>query len=188
MADLSKIASSQPIEITDGTNSAVLANSLPSGSSYGLVVREASQGQQTMANSSPVVIASDQSTLVTSTVPATSGGLSTGSSPYISAASTNATSVKGSAGQLYGMYVSNINVNPRYVKLYNKASSPTVGSDTPIMTFMVPGNSSGVSGAFEFSNGIPFSTGIAFAITGSYANADTTAISAGDVIVNILYK
>src|SRR5258708_1378170 len=40
-------------------------------------------------------------------VPATSGG----TTPFklISAASTNATSVKGSAGQLYGMYLSNIN-------------------------------------------------------------------------------
>jgi hypothetical protein len=39
--------------------------------------------------------------------------------------------VKASAGQVYSLFVSNINAAVRYLKLYNKASAPTVGTDVP---------------------------------------------------------
>lgn len=48
-------------------------------------------------------------TLTTNPTPTTSGGLST--SPFIAAGSTNATSLKGSAGQLYGYYIVNNNAS-----------------------------------------------------------------------------
>lgn len=122
-------------------------------------------------------------TVTANLAPTTSGGLS--AQRTLSAASTNATSVKGSAGQVYGWYVSNSNASPRYVKLYDKASSPTVGTDTPKMTIMVPG----AGGAnVEFSMGIPFSSGIAFAMTTGAADSDTGAVAANEVILNLLYK
>jgi hypothetical protein len=58
--------------------------------------------------------------------PATSGGLTI--SRTLSASSTNATSVKASAGQVYGWYVSNTNSSARYLKLYNKASRRRSGA------------------------------------------------------------
>jgi hypothetical protein len=62
MGDLTRIDQAQAIEITDGVSqTATIATGLPGGSVAGLVVREAAQGQQTAANSRPVVIASDQS-------------------------------------------------------------------------------------------------------------------------------
>jgi len=130
----------------------------------------------------PVSIAS---TVNTSSVPAASGGLST--SKLVSAATTNATSVKASAGQVYNIQAFNTNASsPRYLKLYNKASAPTVGTDTPIKTILIPPASSGV--VIEISNGLAFSTGIAFALTGAMADNDTTAIAANEVVVNVDWK
>lgn len=48
-----------------------------------------------------------------------------------SAATTNATSVKTSVGRLAQIRGYNAGAAGRYLKLYNKASAPTVGTDTP---------------------------------------------------------
>lgn len=51
-------------QITDGVANTVAVNTaLPAAAAPGLTVREAAQGQQTMANSQPITIASDQSAL-----------------------------------------------------------------------------------------------------------------------------
>lgn len=105
----------------------------------------------------------------------------------ISSASTNATSVSALANNsLVGYYISNNNSTTfRYVKFYNKASAPTVGTDTPVITIAIPplsaANASFPPGTFNFS------TGLAFAITGSPEDADTTVIGSNEVIVNISY-
>ena len=122
---------------------------------------------------------------LTSLVPATSGGLSI--TKLVSAATTNATSVKTSAGQLYNVQAFNTNTtSPRYLKLYNLAAAPTVGTSVPVATFLIPPNYSGF--VIEVSNGIAFATGIAFAITGGMADTDSTAIAAAEVVVNLQYK
>jgi len=121
----------------------------------------------------------------TTLIPVASGGLLT--HRLISAASTNATSVKASAGQVYGGYISNINTAARYLKLYNKASAPTVGTDTPFMTLLIPGNSAGGGGIFSFPHAIPMGTGIAFAITTGATDADTGAVVSAEVIINLFY-
>ena len=120
---------------------------------------------------------------LTSNTPSTSGGLSI--SRVVSAASTNATSAKASAGQVYGWYLSNSNAANRYFKLYNKASAPTVGTDTPVMTIMIPaGGAANVLGA----TGIAFGTGIAYALTTGAADSDTGAVAANEIIANVFYK
>lgn len=115
--------------------------------------------------------------------PQTSGGLTI--SRVLSAASTNATSAKASAGQVYGWFLSNQNAAVRYLKLYNKASAPTVGTDTPVMTVAIP---AGASANVEYTNGITFATGIAYALTTGVADADTGAVAANEIVVNLLYK
>lgn len=139
-------------------------------------------GQATSANSAPVVIASDQSTIPIRETPQTSGGLLT--SKTIAAASTNATSIKASAGQLYGWQIVNNASSVRYVKFYNKASAPTVGTDVPVFTLGLAANT---SANVLNSIGIAYSTGIAIAITAGIADNDTTAVSANDLVVNIFY-
>jgi hypothetical protein len=93
------------------------------------------------------------------------------------AASTNATSVKTSAGTLFEVTASNVTGATVYLKLYNKASAPTVGTDVPIATIPVAA-SSFVSQPFGV-NGKRFTTGIAWALTGAIAATDTTAVGAG---------
>jgi hypothetical protein len=102
-----------------------------------------------------------------------------------SAATTNATSVKTSAGNLYNMAISNTSANPRYLKLYNKASAPTVGTDVPMLTITLPANS---FNPINFGvTGFRFATGIALAITGGATDADTTAVGANEVKVLTSY-
>lgn len=104
-----------------------------------------------------------------------------------SAATTNATSAKASAGDVHVIYASNTTAALKYLKLYNKASAPTVGTDTPVLTIpMAPSNT---PTRVEFPFGMYFATGIAYALTGAAADADTTALAAGDVVgLNIVYS
>lgn len=96
-----------------------------------------------------------------------------------SAATTNATSVKASAGTVYNILVSNTGAAAAYVKFYNKASAPTVGTDVPVFTLSIP--ASGTVCVNPHLIGIRFATGIALAITNLAADSDTTAVLAAQV-------
>ena len=105
----------------------------------------------------------------------------------ISAASTNATSLKASAGTLYVLYAVNLNAAVRYVKFYNKASAPTVGTDTPVATFPIPASATGAGFALDLGPGFDFSTGIAYATTTGVADSDTAAVAANEIILVGVY-
>ena len=107
------------------------------------------------------------------------------SSVLISANTTNATNVKSTPGVVHGWALYNINASPRYLKIYDKATAPTVGTDTPIMTLLIPSNS---GNNFEVPKGILCSSGISFALTTGITHADTGAVAASEIIVNIFYK
>jgi hypothetical protein len=104
-----------------------------------------------------------------------------------SGASTNATSVKAGAGDLYRVIATNTTASPKYLKFYNKASAPTVGTDTPILTICLDASK---TLTFDFgAHGQYFSTGIAFAITGAPADSDTTVLASSDVTcLNVCYR
>lgn len=134
------------------------------------------------------------STTVTGTVAVTgtltSAGTTTNTpatptmSQISSAATTNATSVKASAGTIYTIWVSNTGGAAAYLKLYNKASAPTVGTDVPVLTITVPaGGTIGLTSDI----GQRFTTGIALAITNLAADSDTTAVAAAQVKVSTAY-
>lgn len=120
---------------------------------------------------------------LTTNVPGTSPGST--QSRVKAAASTNATSLKASAGVVLGYALYNNTSSAKFFKFYNKASAPTVGTDTPAFTIIIPA-SGGAN--VEFSSGIPFGTGIAYAITGAVTDADTTATAADDVHGVVLWK
>lgn len=128
-----------------------------------------------------VVINSDGSNVGTA---AATGG----ATPFklISAATTNATNVKAAAGQLYHLQVNNINAAVRYLKLYNKASAPTVGTDVPVQTIAVPAAGQ-VSVNFGIV-GLAFPLGISFALTTGVADADVAAVAVNEHVVNLSYK
>lgn len=105
----------------------------------------------------------------------------------VSAASTNATSVKASAGAVGFIYAVNLNAAVRYLKLYNKASSPTVGTDTPIATLPIPASTTGAGFMLAMPGGVAFTTGIAYATTTGAADSDTAAVAANEIFLFIGY-
>jgi hypothetical protein len=103
----------------------------------------------------------------------------------ISAASTNATVIKAAPGVIGYLCATNTNANPRFVKLYDKATAPTVGTDVPVATFLVPGNTSGSGTNVPLNGaGMNFLNGISFAITANVGDADATSIAASEVVLN----
>lgn len=105
----------------------------------------------------------------------------------VSAASTNATSLKASAGLLTLVYAVNLNAAVRYLKFYNKASAPTVGTDTPVLTLPIPASTTGAGFMLVVPGGLAFSTGIAYATTTGVADSDTAAVAANEIIVSFGY-
>jgi hypothetical protein len=98
--------------------------------------------------------------------------------------------VKATAGQLYGVWFSNLATSTRFLKFYNAtAANVTVGTTTPVLTLALPGNSSDdISGVFSTTHGITFGTAITVAATTGVADNDTGAPGANEVLVNIFYK
>ena len=95
--------------------------------------------------------------------------------------------IKGSAGQVYWIHAMNRASTARYLKFYNAtAASVTVGSTTPVLTFVIPtqGDTNGAGFVLSIPNGIAFSTAITAAATTGIADADTGAPSANDVVLN----
>ena len=110
----------------------------------------------------------------------------TGASTHrrISTNTTNAVSVKASAGQVYAITVTNANAAARYLKLYNQASAPTVGADTPLLVLLLP---AGSTQHLTWPHGLPCPTGIAFALTTGAADSDTGAVGANDHSLTLTY-
>ena len=110
----------------------------------------------------------------------------TAATNFNSAATTNATVVKASAGRITALVATNNGAAVCFLKLYNKASAPTVGTDVPTLVISITAN--GVETDLACGAlGLQFSTGIAFATTNLIADADTTAIAANQVKMMMSY-
>lgn len=114
--------------------------------------------------------------------PATSGGCS--NYHLVAGASTNAGSIKASAGQVYGVHVFNNAAYPVYVKLHNTAGTPTVGAGVVYTVAVQAGQRADV----VLPMGMAFSTGIGITIVKDIADAGTTAVASADCVVDIDYK
>lgn len=99
------------------------------------------------------------------------------------AASTNATSAKASAGTVLQITGYNAAASARFLKFYDKATAPTVGTDAPRKTIYLPATS-----AFAIDCRDAYATGIAYALTTGVADNDTGALTAADVLaLNVDY-
>jgi hypothetical protein len=115
-------------------------------------------------------------------IPRTSGGLTT--YHLVSAGTTNATSIKGSAGQVFGWYIYNSNAAARKVAFHNTSGTPTAGSSI-FFSLMIPPS----SGANVFTEtGIVFSSGIGITTVTGLADSDSAAVASNDLIINIWYS
>lgn len=117
------------------------------------------------------------------------GGSTGGSTTYskISTADNNSTSIKGSAGTVYSIQASNLNATVRYLKLYNKATAPTCGTDTPVLRIAIPPTSAAGT-PITFPTGAAFSLGIGICIVTGITDADNTSTAASEQLVNITYN
>lgn len=110
--------------------------------------------------------------------------------PYFlnSAATTNGALVITGTSGVSSLYATNTGATAAFVKLYNKATAPTVGTDVPEMIIPVPAAVSGVPGKAELTAGFinyRFALGLGIAITGGVADTDTTGVAAGQVKVKL---
>jgi hypothetical protein len=107
----------------------------------------------------------------------------------ISAASNNATNVKAARGLVIGLSVTNNNASVRYLKLYDKASAPTCGSDTPVYTIPVPGNTATAGHTPHlFAIPVPFANGIGYCMVTGIGDADNTSVAANELVLNLTYQ
>lgn len=118
-------------------------------------------------------------------IAATSGGLS--KFHLVSAASTNATNVKASAGQVYAITAFNLNANAMYLKFHNTAGTPTAGASVTD-TYLIPGNTTGAGLVINIDKGIVFSTGIGITLVTGITDASAVAVAASEIVLNIYYK
>lgn len=105
-------------------------------------------------------------------------------SKFTAAATTNAASIKATAGRVIGWHLYNTTAAAKYFRFFNKASAPTMGTDSPVFVVTIPANSQAFS---QYAGGIAFSTGIAIACTGAVADLDTTVTAANDVLGAFFY-
>lgn len=106
-------------------------------------------------------------------------------------ASTNLTVVRGGPTQLVGWYLFNKAAAPVYLKLYDLARNPALATDTPLFTVPLPTGGGAVvnfSTGLPAGAGVPFFTGLAYAITGGVTDTDTTATAADDVHGFLLHR
>lgn len=122
---------------------------------------------------------------VTETTPSSAVANASKSARVAAANTTNATSVKAAPGIVNSVNIFNASAAKSYLKLYDKASAPTVGSDTPIATI---GIGAGLPRDVTFPGGLPFLLGIAYATTTGIADSDATAVALNDLHGVITYK
>ena len=114
--------------------------------------------------------------------PGTSGGLT---SARVVAGTTGV--IKASAGQVFALNTYNVNAGVRYLHLYNKATAPTLSTDTPIITIPMLG-ASVRDLSLGGDLGREFTLGIAWAYTTDNVAIPVTAGTTAELHFSIGYK
>jgi hypothetical protein len=94
--------------------------------------------------------------------------------------------IKGSAGRIFGISMYNTTGAIRYARFYNKATTPMIGTDMPVMVLPI-GASSG-SNLFLTSAGRSFGLGIGIAVTTDATLLGSTVAGVNDVLASIDYS
>jgi hypothetical protein len=165
--------------ITAGTTSGIVQFSSATTALASMAVLQVGNWSTRTQDGTGNAISSTSGSLNVNLSPTTTGGL-TSATGSIGA---TATTVKASAGQVYGWYIFNNNTAQSYVQFFNTASgSVTLGTTAPVYSLGIPAN----SGANAFiPPGIAHSTAITIAITTTRAGATTPT---NTVDYNIFYN
>lgn len=100
-----------------------------------------------------------------------------------SAATTNAASIVAVPATLINIVAINNAVTAAFIKLFDQATAPVTGTDTPIMILTIPASSN-----MFFSIPMPFLLGLGIAVTNLITDLDNTAIAAGQVKIKLQYS
>ena len=169
----------QQVRMTDGTNQGPVGATVATGI-YNRITDGTTQAAVKAA--STAAVAADPGLVVTLSPNLPVPTVHT----LTSAATTNATSVKASAGRVTALVLTNLTGTVFFFKMFQKATAPTVGTDIPVLTVSVP--VSAVPYVLPLSDlGLQFGTGIAYSITNLIADTDATAITAGACKVMMNY-
>lgn len=104
----------------------------------------------------------------------------------VATASTNATLVKEGRTLLHSLTVVNTTETPRFLKVYDIAEVPNA-SHTPVLVFRIPAQAEDIP--FNLMPGtMILYNGLGLRITGDVADADETAITANDILLNLIYQ
>ena len=146
------------------TAGAIISDDTTTNATRYLMLGPATSGNYTVANtsSSRLFFNPGTGTMNVTVVSSASGGDTT--YHLVSAATTNATNLKASAGKVTGWYIYNSNASARKVAFHNTAGTPTAGSSI-FYSIVVPGLA---ATNISFPDGIDFSTGIAITLVPQY--------------------
>ena len=116
-----------------------------------------------------------------------------GATPYhlVAANSTNSTLISAGQHTVYSVELGGVGSVPAFLKIYDKATAPTCGTDTPVKVLIIPAAATAANGAgsnVPFPVGINILNGLGICITGVVTDADTTAVAATTFVINIDYK
>jgi hypothetical protein len=89
---------------------------------------------------------------------------------------------------LYAISCTSTDATVIYIKFYNKATAPDPSAETPVLRFAVPSMATGAGFVWSIPQGIDFATGLGFALVTGAADTDETAVTANEVMVNLVYK
>lgn len=107
----------------------------------------------------------------------------------LSAASNNTTVVKASAGWLHYIIVSNTNATVRFLKLYDKSTTPAPASDAALLKLVIPIPPSNLTPmVIPFPEPVKFANGIGYALVTGISDTDNTSVSANEHLINIGYE
>lgn len=101
---------------------------------------------------------------------------------------TDFVSVTDGATTLYAISCTSTDATVVYIKFYNKATAPDPSAETPVLRFAVPSAATGAGFVWNVPQGMDFPTGLGFALVTGAADTDETAVSANEVMVNLVYK
>lgn len=107
-----------------------------------------------------------------------------------SAASTNATVVKASAGELGFIYAVNLNAAVRFLNLYNKSTTPAPATDNALLIakLPIPGSTTGAGFMLPVPEGVSsFTSGISYATVTGASDTDNTSVAANEIFLWIGY-
>jgi len=107
---------------------------------------------------------------------------------YVGAAgpvNVNSRVLRGQASNLRAIVMTNLTATPRYVKIYDSATTPVAGAGTPVIVIALP-----VAATLAYpipSEGLSFSNGIAMTMTLGAANDNVTGTSTVDFVLTSIF-